>query len=85
MKVNITKDVFSHHTNPEFNVVIVHFEPQDQNYFPDRHNWIPRWYQLEEIIKAFIKCEPEYAQELIGIIKDSLANKQKRLDNLGEN
>lgn len=82
MIVKITKNVYRHHTNDEFNVVLVKFEPCD-SFFKERMDWIPRFEDLAQIVKGFIRLDQNYANELLGIVKEEII-KSRRETNLNE-
>jgi hypothetical protein len=69
MKVSITKDVYRHHTNENFKCVVVKFEPTDA-FYENRMDWLPRFEEIQEIIRNFAKLDREYIGILIHLLKE---------------
>jgi hypothetical protein len=80
MEVRITKDVRKHHTNQDFRCVVVKFTENDA-FFPERLDWLPRFDDLQKIIETFVKCDKKYKEELRKMIKSILIDNENNQNN----
>jgi len=85
VKVTITTNV-SHRVNRAYPCVLVQFEPSDDHYFPNSHNWMPKHEEIIEIIDAMIKADPDFYIRLFGgSLADFLPDKLQGDGNLATN
>jgi hypothetical protein len=71
MKVIITSDVRRHNRNKHYPCLLVVFGPNDA-FDPDRLNWMPRFQDLEKIIREMCKLDPGFVGVLEGVIQETL-------------
>jgi hypothetical protein len=70
MIVTTTKRVLHHHTNDNFNCVVVKFEPRDAINL-QRMDWLPSFDDLGKIIKAFVKLDRTYVTPIENMLYEA--------------
>jgi len=82
MNIEITKNVTNHKYNDEYPCLLVHFDPNKDQicvepYKGSEHpsliddiNWLPRFSNLEKIIKKMIQLDPEFGRRVKEILRD---------------
>lgn len=73
VKITVTTDV-NHRVNRAYPCVLVEWEPSDTNYFPNAHNWMPKHEEIERIIKALIRADPDHYLSLANFLPNFLPN-----------
>jgi hypothetical protein len=70
MRIEVTSKVVSHHTNPDYNCLLVQFEPGDKHYHQFRKNWMPKDQEVFNIWKIMINLSPTLRNKCFAYIRE---------------
>jgi len=70
VKIVITNKVMSHHTNNDYNCVLVQFEPGDSHFKPIRQNWMPKDSEVLELLEAMMNLSPTFRKGFAVFVRD---------------
>jgi len=67
VKVTVTKDCASHHSNMEYKTLLILFDGNDDNIRPVglRGNWQPKDAEILAIVKLLCEISPTFADKLV--------------------
>jgi hypothetical protein len=67
MRLLVTKDCESHHTNPNYRTLIVYFDGSEWNVRPRglRANWQPTDTEVMGLVRELAELSPTFAEQLI--------------------
>jgi hypothetical protein len=71
LEVIITSDIRRHNRKGNYPCLLVVFGPDDA-FDSDRLNWMPRFQDLEKIIREMCKLDPGFVGVLEGVIQETL-------------
>jgi len=70
MRIEVTSKVASHHTNPDYNCLLVQFEPGDKHYHQFRKNWMPKDQEVFDIWKIMMNLSPTLRNKCFAYIRE---------------
>jgi hypothetical protein len=71
MKIEVTKNVRSHHTNPDYPTLRIVWGPDDSNFHVngDRADWCPKDKEVLDIVFELSLLSDSFFQELVRFVK----------------
>jgi len=78
MKIEITKDVANHHTNPDYPTLRVRWNSEDTNFMIDGDgpNWCPRDEEVLDVVFNMVLLSPTFTSKLEKLTK-TMCNKKR--------
>lgn len=70
MRIEVTKNVANHHTNPDYPTVRVRWSPEDSNFMVDGKgpNWVPRDQEVFDLVCDLVMFSPTFYDGLRKIV-----------------
>lgn len=71
MKIEVTKNVVSHHTNPNYPTIRVRWDGNDSNFMIDDYgpNWCPRDNEAMDLVQRLVLFSPTFREKLKAFVR----------------
>lgn len=71
MKIEVTKNVANHHTNPNYPTIRVRWDGSDSNFMIDDcgPNWCPRDNEAMDLVQRLVLFSPTFRERLKAFVR----------------